>query len=488
MGGLRAVGQHATDVDEVVGDYPETNPALHSVVTFVATTIQSVAPLEYADAAFAPGSPFLAVAEPALLLFPLAFGALGGAIGYGDALDTFFLRLRFSLVGVESGIGGGQARRAPPFLFVRFDRGNQQFRVAGPLGIHFKVNDNLILRFLDLDHLAEFGGLARLALANGFGTGLEHTEQFALDVSVPAEHPRLGLPHHLLHQGTVISNSFRKTSKAACRMTSEERFTPAAISLLIPFLQLVLALGALAARGARNVQPTQLDAPATVAQLGSSFPRDVLDLLHAPDQHPHSIPQQAAVGRVVDVGLHHGSVHAHLASFDYLFLARDGHHARMDLLDHRRAQLAGESSHRLVVGNFAAADARELAIDQIGAHFTRQYSETPVAHMFQQGQAQHDIGGCAGPAPRLAFLASLAQLLLNQGDQAVIFQHLVGLTHPRLPQIGHLFGDEAIAKAALESAGGDHAERSWPLDSSRSIRNNCWLSSLIASKVCFTWR
>src|ERR1035441_9783644 len=80
-GGLRAVRQHATDVDEVVGDYPETNPALHSVVTFVATTIQSVAPLEYADAAFAPGSPFLAVAEPALLLFPLAFGALGGAIG-----------------------------------------------------------------------------------------------------------------------------------------------------------------------------------------------------------------------------------------------------------------------------------------------------------------------------------------------------------------------------------------------------------------------
>src|ERR1017187_9671471 len=69
---------------------------------YVATTIQSVAPLEYADAAFAPGSPFLAVAEPALLLFPLAFGALGGAIGYGDALDTFFLRLRFILVGVES--------------------------------------------------------------------------------------------------------------------------------------------------------------------------------------------------------------------------------------------------------------------------------------------------------------------------------------------------------------------------------------------------
>src|ERR1039458_9298874 len=136
MGGLRAVGQHATDVDEVVGDYPETNPALHSVVTFVATTIQSVAPLEYADAAFAPGSPFLAVAEPALLLFPLAFGALGGAIGYGDALDTFFLRLRFILVGVESGIGGGQARRAPQFLFVRFDRGNQQFRVAGHGSVH----------------------------------------------------------------------------------------------------------------------------------------------------------------------------------------------------------------------------------------------------------------------------------------------------------------------------------------------------------------
>ena len=147
-----------------------------------------MAPLEYADAAFAAGSPFLAVAEPALLLFPFAFGALAGAIGYGHTLDTFFLRLRFILVGVESGVTGHQVRRAPQFLFVRFDRGNQQFRVAGPLGIYFKVNDDLMVRFLDLDHLAEFGGLARLALANGFGTGLEDAEQFALGVSVPAEH------------------------------------------------------------------------------------------------------------------------------------------------------------------------------------------------------------------------------------------------------------------------------------------------------------
>src|SRR5712692_11321519 len=123
----------------------------------------------------------------------------------------------------------------------------------------------------------------------------------------------------------------------------------------------------------------------------------------------------------------------------------------------------------------AAADARELAIHQIGTHFTRQLSETPVAHMLQQDHAQHDLGGRAGPTPRLTFLAALGQFLLNQSEQGVVLQHLVGLTHPRLPQIGHLFGDEAIAKAALEPPGGDHAGRSWFLDSSRSIRNNCWL-------------
>ena len=52
---------------------------------------------------------------------------------------------------------------------MRFDRGNQQVRIAGPLIIDFVRDDNLVLRFLQFDYLAEFGRLAGLAFANDLG-------------------------------------------------------------------------------------------------------------------------------------------------------------------------------------------------------------------------------------------------------------------------------------------------------------------------------
>ena len=66
------------DVDEVVGDHAEPDPAPHSGVAFVAAAVEAVPALDHADAALAAGPPLLAVAEPALLLLALALGALGG--------------------------------------------------------------------------------------------------------------------------------------------------------------------------------------------------------------------------------------------------------------------------------------------------------------------------------------------------------------------------------------------------------------------------
>ena len=67
----------ATDVDDIVGDDAEPDPTVHSDKAFVAATLEAVSPLDYADASFATGAPFLAVAEPALSLLSLAFWAFG---------------------------------------------------------------------------------------------------------------------------------------------------------------------------------------------------------------------------------------------------------------------------------------------------------------------------------------------------------------------------------------------------------------------------
>src|SRR5262249_3774771 len=82
----------AADVDDVVGDNAEANPAVHSVEAFVAAAIETVSPLDHADAPLASGPPFLPIAEPALLLLAFALTAFAGAIGNAHALDAHRLR------------------------------------------------------------------------------------------------------------------------------------------------------------------------------------------------------------------------------------------------------------------------------------------------------------------------------------------------------------------------------------------------------------
>jgi hypothetical protein len=59
------------NVDEVVGDHAEPDPALHSGIALVSAAIEAVPPLGDADASLASGPPLLAIAEPALPLLTL---------------------------------------------------------------------------------------------------------------------------------------------------------------------------------------------------------------------------------------------------------------------------------------------------------------------------------------------------------------------------------------------------------------------------------
>ena len=165
------LGHNAADVDQVVGNHPEADPALRSGIAPVAAAIETVSPLDHADATLAAGAPFLAVAEPALLLLAFALGALGRAIGDADALDALGFRDRLVFGRVETGIRRHQVRGAAQCCLMRFDRGNQQVRVTGPLVVDLVGDDDLVLRLLQFDHFAEFGWLAGLAPAFA-GAGL----------------------------------------------------------------------------------------------------------------------------------------------------------------------------------------------------------------------------------------------------------------------------------------------------------------------------
>lgn len=132
-------------------------------------------------------------------------------------------------------------------------------------------------------------------------------------------------------------------------------------------------------------------------------------------------------------------------------------------------QLTRQSTHGFVVGNLSAADAGELPVHEVSPHFARHIFVTPAAYVLQQQHPQNDFGWGSRAATSLALFVALAQLLLNDLQQLIVIQRLVGVAHPGLPKILDFLGDKAIGEAALKTAGGDHDLRSF--DSSLSNRN-----------------
>src|SRR5207253_1107181 len=84
------------------------------------------------------------------------------------------------------------------------------------------VDHNLAFSLLDFHHLAEFVGLADLALADDFGRRLEQAEDLALGARITTEDPRAGLFHNLLdtryHRIDFLTQAFeRQLLQDVCR-------------------------------------------------------------------------------------------------------------------------------------------------------------------------------------------------------------------------------------------------------------------------------
>ena len=82
---------------------------------------------------------------------------------------------------------------------MNFERRNQQIAIVRPLVEDLEVDHDLVLGLLQLHHLTEFRGLARLAFADHFRRRFEHAQELALEVSIAAIDPCPGLFHHLFY-------------------------------------------------------------------------------------------------------------------------------------------------------------------------------------------------------------------------------------------------------------------------------------------------
>jgi hypothetical protein len=73
--------ENSPHVDQVVRDYTESNPSIHSILATIATPIQSVSSFQNTDSSFTAGSPLLSFPKPARLLSLPTLEVFCGAIG-----------------------------------------------------------------------------------------------------------------------------------------------------------------------------------------------------------------------------------------------------------------------------------------------------------------------------------------------------------------------------------------------------------------------
>lgn len=123
------------------------------------------------------------------------------------------------------------------------------------------------------------------------------------------------------------------------------------ILLALPFFPLRSGLP----RGQSNGHHSLLHCAHAVANSLLQAAR-LLDLLHGARQHARTIPQQTAIGRIVNVGFDHGRVHAQLSTLHYTVLPRHRHQSFVQIADHFRPDHLPNARQRLRIWHFPVAN------------------------------------------------------------------------------------------------------------------------------------
>jgi hypothetical protein len=241
---------------------------------------------------------------------------------------------------------------------------------------------------------------------------------------------------------------------------------------VIALLQLVLIERTFGARHPPDLQQPQLHTPAPVAQLGSNRAHDVCDLPHETGQHANAVPQQGAVSWVVDIGLHHGRVHAHPPSSGHALLSGDPHQAFMNLLENLRPERHAPPTHGLGIRGLGAAHMSEVPVHQIGAHLALQHLVAPIPDVLENQQPQHHVGRRAPTPAAAALRMPFRQCLVHGRNDRFIRQDRIGVLHPVFAKIAHFVRDQPVAKAELGPPHLNHGRFSRVFEPARSGRSS----------------
>ena len=158
----------------------------------------------------------------------------------------------------------------------------------------------------------------------------------------------------------------------------------------------------------------------------------------------------------MDVGLHDRRIHTQSPAANDALLARNTHHAAVELLDDLGAKRQGESAEGLGIGNLLRSYARKLPIHQVRAHLAFEHAVAPVAHVLEQEQPQHDLRRRGRPPAGAAMRIASGECLVDDLHELSVGEHRIDPTHPLFPQRADFLLDQALGKGHLWARGLDH--------------------------------
>jgi hypothetical protein len=171
-------------------------------------------------------------------------------------------------------------------------------------------------------------------------------------------------------------------------------------------------------------------------------------MLHGARQHPHPIGQQRAVGRIVNVGLDDGRVHAQSPASDEPLRPPQRHQPGQHILEDGLVEERGQPEQRLGVRHALPVDPAEGSVDQVATHLAFTLVEAPVVEVLEDQQPQHDGRRCPQPAPSATLRVAAPQGVGDAIDEHLVIEQRIDPAERGVPELVRI-GQEHFDQAAL---------------------------------------
>ena len=366
----RLAAEASRHVDQVVGDDPEADPAMHAVDAVIATASETMSPFDHADAPFAADAPALATPKP-----PVAFIRAPGR-GFRPSSwedDPAHAAIRGGLFvggGAEAAIAGREMRRSAEGL-VPIQGRSPQRDVGWSPGMDLVGGDDLMFRLLVVTKLPNSFGFEILPLRMFAVCGSKILRTLSgTCVSPPSRRARVcattrctngrmccscawarariaaGRPRRrALTLAEAPDHGVRVSQHGACR----RRQAPVALDQGIPCLR--------RPRLIPDCQHAASHAPQPIPHASGRNAQRGTRPLHRARQHPNPILQQGAVRGIVDVGFYDRRIDAKSTTARHPGPLRHVDHLPMQLRNDLWPQRARDLQNRFRIGHFVRIDA-----------------------------------------------------------------------------------------------------------------------------------